>query len=75
MSASVKQGPDPALENLANLAGDLAEAIAKDDVQGARQAHSEIGRGLESASEQPLAVVDLARERARRPARRRRRAR
>ncbi len=75
MSASVKQGPDPALENLANLAGDLAEAIAKDDVQGARQAHSALGRGLESANEQPSTVVDLARERARRPARRRRRAR
>jgi hypothetical protein len=66
MNAPVKQGPDPALEDLAHLADDLADAIAGGDVQGARQAHTAIGRGLETASEQPSGVVDLARERARR---------
>jgi hypothetical protein len=71
MSTPVKQGPDPALADLAHLADDLADAIAEGDVQSARQAHTAIGRGLETASEQPSTVVDLARERARRPRRRR----
>jgi hypothetical protein len=66
MSTSAEQGSDPALEQLAHLADELAEAIVDGDVQSAREAHSAIGRGLETASEQPSGVVDLARERARR---------
>jgi len=61
-----KQGSGPALEDLAHLADDLAEAIAKGDVQSAQEAHSAIGLGLETASEQPSRIVDLAHERARR---------
>ncbi len=73
MSGPEKQGGDPALEDLAHLADNLAEAIAEGDVQTAREAHSAIGRGLETANEHPTAVVDLARERARRAPRRRHR--
>jgi hypothetical protein len=69
MSAPEKEGL-AALEDLAHLADDLAEALAEGDVQGAREAHTAIGRGLETASDQPLGVVDLARERARRTSRR-----
>lgn len=59
------------LGHLAELAGYLAEAIVGGDVMSAREAHSAIGRELESASEQPGAVVDLARERERRATQRR----
>ncbi len=71
MSEGEKDGS--ALEDLAHLADDLAEAIADGNVQTAREAHSAIGRGLEAASDQAGGVVDLARERARRGPRRRRR--
>lgn len=73
MSVSDEHGVDPALGDLAHLADDLAEAIAEGDVQGAREAHTAIGRGLETASEQPTGVIDLARERERRRPRRRQR--
>jgi hypothetical protein len=66
MSVGEKQGVDPALGDLAHLADDLAEAIAEGDVQGAREAHTALGRRLKTAGEQRSAVVDLARERERR---------
>ncbi len=72
MSPPEKQGGGPTLEDLAPLADDLAEAIAEGDVQSAQEAHHAIGRGLESASEQPARIVDLAHERARRRGPRRR---
>ena len=67
-----EKGSGPTLEDLAHLADDLAEAIAEGDVQSAQEAHTAIGRGLETASEQPSRIVDLARERARRRGPRRR---
>lgn len=66
MSAPEDQGVGPVLEDLADLADDLAEAIADGDVHGAREAQTAIGRGLETASERHSSVVDLVRERARR---------
>ncbi len=65
------QGPAPSLEALTHLADDLAQAIADGDVLGAQEAHTAIGHGLETATEQPSSVVDLSRERARRPLRHR----
>jgi hypothetical protein len=66
VSAGEKQGVDPALGDLADLAEDLAEALADGDVQGAREAHKAIGHRLKTASKHPSGVVDLARERERR---------
>jgi len=71
MSGPEKASDGLELEHLAELADDLAEALAEGDVQTAREAHSAIGRRLDSASEQPGGVVDLARERERRAPRRR----
>lgn len=71
MKAPEAGGTSPALEDLAHLADDLAEAIAEGNVRSAQEAHTAIGRGLDAASEEPCHVVDLARERERRaPARR-----
>lgn len=75
MSTPDKQAHGAALADLAPLATDLAEAIAEGDFQSAQEVHIALGRGLDTASEQPSCVVDLARERARRTRSQRRRAR
>jgi hypothetical protein len=66
MSTPDKQATGPTLADLAPLADVLAEAIADGDVQSAQEAHTALGRGLDTVSEQPSGVVDLARERKRR---------
>jgi hypothetical protein len=76
MTAPEKRGSDgEGAPELAHLVQGLHAAIAEGDMRGAQDAHAAIGRGLETASEQPSVVVDLNRERARRRRRRARRSR
>lgn len=62
------RAPDADVERseLIELAGQLREAIAADQLHQAQKAHEVLGERLERADEQEPVVVDLARERAKR---------